>query len=230
MITIVLVQNDVRVKDELNTLISTQKDMLIQDMGNDGYDAIMLAKKLKPDIILLDAALGNTGKMEIISTLKRYSPASAIVIFSNGVKDYLIQGIANGTITDCLLKDSDMVRLDIILREIYRGKHYVNPQLTDRALQILAGFYQGKNVDNEHCQKKKEVFSTDFSNTELYIMRYLSEGYTSKEIAKILFLKVGTVRNYISSIMQKAGVKSRTQIVLYTQEYGLGKEGIVNQA
>ena len=117
-----------------------------------------------------------------------------------------------------------MASLNNILREIHNGKHYVNSMITDRAYQILGDFYMGKNQPKSITEEKPNTLPAAFSNTELDILRLIARGYNNKEIAKSLYLKDGTVRNYISSILQKAGVKNRTQVVLYAQKYGLARK------
>jgi DNA-binding NarL/FixJ family response regulator len=243
----VLVNIDEEGKSRISRLISSQKDMLIQGTGKDNYDAIILVKKFHPDIVLLDATLGISDGVEISNTLKRFSPSTEIVIFSSHVEDCLIQGIVKGKITNCLLIESDMGRLAVILRGIYNGDCYVNPQITARAFQILGEFFQGKvpepsteasNQDQnqatvhgsppgyEFLNEKDYCFPINLSRTELRILRFIAEGYPSKKIAETLSLKDGTVRNYISKVMQKTGLKTRTQIVLYAQQNGLAKRGV----
>ena len=229
MTNIILVNDDIQDKEKISSIISSQEDLAILGTGDDTYDAITLVRKHKPDIVLLDAAVFNE-RMEIYSTLKRYSPDSAIVVFCSDVKDFLVQGIVKGILTDCLIKEFDMAQLAIILRRIHQGEHYVNSRIIARAFQILADYYSGKKTglkvpETASSEEKNDHCRADFSNTELEILRYITRGYNSKEIAKALYLKTGTIRNYISSIMQKAGVESRTQIILYAQECGFVKEG-----
>lgn len=240
MINIVLVEHDVRDKEAISSLISSQDDLVIQGSGKDNYDAIVLIKKYKPDILLLNAAPESNDGAKISCVLKRYSPATAIVILCARVEDSLIHEMVKGSITGCLLKDSDMNRLVMILRGIHRGEHYINYRITRRALQILAGYYYGEArtrraeplaedrlsvplVPARNMRAKPDSIPANFSMGELKVLYYIAQGYSSKDIAASLFLKEGTVRNYISSIMRKAELKTRTQIVLYAQQHGFGR-------
>ena len=117
-----------------------------------------------------------------------------------------------------------MNRLAAILRGVHGGESYVNAQITARAFQILADFFRGKNPDAQMRDENGHSLLADFSRAELKVLRHIAKGCSSKEIAQNLGLKDGTVRNYISSLMQKAGLKNRTQIVLYAQQNGLGKK------
>ena len=223
MIKIVLVDVDEDGKEKLISQISSHKDLWIQGTGKDNYDAIILVKKFQPDIVLLDAALGISDGVEISGILKRCSPSTEIVIFSSRVDDRLIKELLKGKITSCLLIGKDMNNLAAILREVHKGEHYVNSQISVRAFQIFSSIVKENKAEIHKSDEKNLPLPTEFSRAEFKILRFLSRGYTSKEIAKSLDLKDGTVRNYISSIMQKTGLKNRTQVVLYALQNGIGK-------
>ena len=231
MINLVLVENDVYFKKMMFDILSCQEDLAIRGFGNDYYDAIMLVKKHKPDIAVINSALDNS-EMNIARVLKRYSPKTSIAILSNNIKDTLIKEMAKGTITNYLLKEYDIKQLASIIRGIYRGEPYINPRINARIFQILAEYYQIKGTYQREAansinnEKKIHDFKENFSRTELEILHYISKGYTSKDMASSLFIKEGSVRNYISSILRKTKLKSRTQIVLYAQQYGFKGEGM----
>ena len=221
MINIVLIDDDNGRKDEIISHLSSQKDLVIQGMGKDNYDAIMLVKKFKPDIMLFDTALIYNNGIEIFCSLKRYSPDTAVVILCSSIKDSLIQCMAKGSITGCLHKDYDMERLPIILRGISKGEYYVHSMITARAFQILGGLLNRKIP--EHTAKVKQPPPlADFSRTELMVLNHVAKGLSSNEIAKTLGYKAGSIRNTVSSVMHKTGLKTRTQMLLFAQENGFG--------
>jgi DNA-binding NarL/FixJ family response regulator len=203
-------------------------------MGNDYFDAIALVKKYKPDIVILNAALGFCKGNEIFYALKRYSPETAIVLLSSSIKGCLIHGMAKGAITGCILKDRDMSRIGVILRDIYEGEYYVNSQITVWAFERMTEYIGKKNCFHEKTAKALNIEKTpaaksknppaDFTKAELKVLRYIVYGYASKEIAGLMDLKDGTIRNYISSIMRKTGLKTRAQIVLYATQNGFAKK------
>jgi len=223
MIRIVLVEDNDIEKEKITEMISAQNDLMIMGLGKDNYDAIKLVDKYKPDIVLIDASREKDEKVEISGILKRYSPETTVVILSASVKDSLIQEMAKGIIKDCLLKELDMGRLTFILRGIYRGEHYINSKISARAFQILAAYYN-RGTGTETAEEKHEKIPARFSRAELKILRLIAKGYSGKDIASLLSFKDGTVRNYTSSIIKKARLKNRAQIVLFAQEYGFGKD------
>ena len=234
MINLVLVENDVYFKKMMFDNLICQEDLAIRGFGKDYYDAIILVKKYKPDIAIINSAPDNL-EIDIARVLKRYSPETTIVILSNNVKDNLIIEMAKGTITNYLLKEYDIKHLASIIRGIYSGEHYINPRINARIFQILADYYQIKEIYQREASQlmnneiKNHNFRENFTRTELEIIHYISKGYSSKDMASSLYIKEGTVRNCISSIMRKTKLKTRTQIVLYAQQYGF-KDGILNLA
>ena len=234
MINLVLVENDVYYKKMMSDILACQEDLTIRGFGNDYYDAIMLVKKHKPDIAIIDTAPDNS-EMNIARVLKRYSPETSIAILSSNIKDTLIKEMAKGTITNYLLKDYDIKKLANIIRGIHRGEPYINPRINARIFQLLADHFQVNGNNQKEAThiinhgRKVHDFKEDFSKTELEILHYISKGYTSKDMARTLYIKEGSVRNYVSSIMRKTKLKSRTQIVLYAQKFGFKNE-IINLA
>jgi DNA-binding NarL/FixJ family response regulator len=234
MIKIILIDDDAQYKTRISKLIASQSDIVLQGMGKDYFDAIMLVKKYKPDIALLDADLGLCDGHEISCILKRYSPDTAIVIICSSIKDIFIQEMIKGAVTGCLLRDQDINHLEMILRSIYEGEYYLNSQIIVRVFQIMASYLQKKTYFPSVAEAVKEsspekvlpgknyVITADFSRSELKVLGYIAKGYVSKEIAGFLDLKDGTVRNYISAIMRKTGLKTRTQVAFYARQKGFG--------
>ena len=223
MIEIILIQDDYSEYDKIAEMISVQKDMMIVGSGKDSYDAIRLVIKYRPDIIIISASAEIRDGMEIFGILKRHSPETKVVYICANVNDSLIREMAKKDIKDCLLSENtDMKRLDMILRYIYRGDHYINSKISARAIQILAGYYNGSVF--EIYDEKNETPPADFSKAEMKILRLIADGHCSKDIARFLCFNEGTVRNYTSSIIKKTKLKNRAQVVLYAREYGFNRQ------
>ena len=224
MIRIILIQADDNEREITVSLISAQEDMMIQESGKDDYDAIKLVRKFKPDIVLIDASAEISEGLDISCILKRDSPATAVVLLCGKVNKYLIRKMANGIIKNFLLKESDMGGLAIILRGVHMGKNYINSQISASVIKILADDNCGKKRTAGFCEKTNYSSLADLSTAELKILKYIAEGHDSRDIAGFLSFSEGTIRNYISSIKRKTKLENRTQIVLFAQENGFGKE------
>jgi DNA-binding NarL/FixJ family response regulator len=223
MIRTIVIDANREDRERIKSLLSLHEDFEIMGLGKDGYDALQLIA-CKPDIALLDVNLDYIDGVEIPPLLKRKSPATSVIILADGLNDYQICKALGNKVAGFLLKDPDMDRLEFILRDIYAGECYMNPRISARVIHIVSGFLRENQADKTF---QDPVFSVppDISKTELLIMSCVGEGRSNKEIAEHLSLKVGTVRNYISSAMHKAGLRNRTQIAIYALRNGLA--GIV---
>jgi DNA-binding NarL/FixJ family response regulator len=207
-------------RERVKGALSLHRDFKVLGLGKDGYDALKLVNRYKPDIAILDVSLDYIDGVEIAPLLKQGSPATAVIILTSCLNDHQICKALGNEVAGFLLKDSDLDRLAFILRSIHAGEWYMNPRISARVLHILSEFLRG-NQPEDFSRNPAHPIPSSISKTELRIIRFIGEGRSNKEIAECLRLKDGTVRNYISSAMQKAGLRSRTQLAIYAVRTGL---------
>jgi DNA-binding NarL/FixJ family response regulator len=218
MIKIVIIDEHYRPNFDL--LLSKVADFKIVGIGKDGYDALRLTDSQKPDIILLDINLPFIRGTKVISLLKAHSPAIKIIVYTTVDDDeYIKNAIADG-VSAYLLKD-DQSNLIEGIRTVYTGNNFMTPRITTKAFRILSALV--KDQHRESCQPNGENKNFPFciSKMEFRITTYIGRGFSNKEIAQTLHLQEGTVRNYISSILQKTGFRNRTQVAIYALNSGI---------
>jgi DNA-binding NarL/FixJ family response regulator len=204
----------------LNPLLSRVADFKIVGIGKDGYDAIQLTNSRKPDIILLDINLPLIGGTKVIPLLKLHSPATRVIIYTTVDDDeYVKSAIING-VSAYLLKD-DQYNLIEGIRTVYTGNNFMAPHITTKAFRILSALAKDQRRGSCRLNEKNEISPSRISRMEFRITAYVGQGFSNKEIAKTLRLKEGTVRNYISSILQKTGLRNRTQVAIYALSNGI---------
>ena len=223
MISTVVINPKKNDREKIISLLSSSVDIKVLAHGKDGYDALKLIGKLKPDIAILDNNLEFIEGEEISPLLKARSNSTAVVILIAKISDYQLYRAASNKISGLVHKDTEMDKLPEIIKWIHKENCYISPFFATRVMQLLA---TNKNLTETSAkQEEKILYSTDptgyLSKMELQILTCIGEGFTSGEIAKKLSLAVGTVRNYISSIMRKTGLNSRSQMVRYSFQYGL---------
>jgi DNA-binding NarL/FixJ family response regulator len=214
MISIVVIDDKIQDMERIKCLLHSQGDLELRGFGKDGYDAVRLVNSIKPDIAILDISLDLFYGVEISHLLKRDSPGTAIVTMSSQADINLIKRTVNGAVAACILKEVDFNQLAEILRKVHEGEYYFNPHVCIMAFQILADMLQAPAAG-------AHILPAGLSKTEMKILAFLGEGYSDKEIAGKVKLKPGTVRNYISRIMHKAGLKNRAQAAAYAIKNGL---------
>jgi DNA-binding NarL/FixJ family response regulator len=219
MINTIVIDPEQKDRERINNSLSLHQDFNVQGLGQDGYDAIKLVTSFKPDIALLDVNLDNYG-VDVLPLLRRQSPSTLVVILASKLDDKQIAKALGNNIAGFLLKDSDLDKLPLILRNIRFGECYINHRVSARIIHIFSEM-AGKGREKKLFPRWVQPIPSGLSKTELRIMSYIGEGRSNKEIAEYLRLTAGTVRNYVSSAMHKTGLKDRTQMAIYALINGL---------
>lgn len=218
MIKTVIINPQKRDREKIASLLTSAGDIKVLAQGKDGYDALKLIGSLKPDIAVLDNHLDFIDGGEIPPLLKSRSPLTAVVILAGRISDYQLYRAASNEVSGFVYTETDINTLPWILKCISEGGCFISPWFAARVLHILSSI-------NRESQNKAPEIKEDpaayLSKTELRVLTYIGEGKTSEETAKNLGLAVGTVRNSISSIMHKTGMRNRSQMVRYAFSYGI---------
>jgi len=233
MIKAVIIDRQKEIQDKISSILSTQEDFEILGRGKDAYDALKLIGSLKPDVVILDNHLEYIEVQEIPPLLKARSPSTDVVILATKASDFQIYKVATNEVSGLLHKDADIDLLPWVLKSISDGGRFISPFFAARVMHLLA--ITSRSTSGEYLKTQalapfktpKEKFPPQkdpagyLSKSELQILTCVGVGNSSEEIAQALDLAVGTVRNYISSVMRKTGLRSRSQLVRYALEYGL---------
>ena len=227
MIRTVVVNPQKQDRDIITDILSYHADIKVLAQGKDAYDALKLIGKHKPDIVILDNNLEYIEGEEIPPLLKARSPSTAAVILITKINDYRLFKAASNQISGLVSKETDLFLLPSILKCVSEGGCYISPSLASRVLQLLAALnkrgvgihniFQGKSLSGADQNDPTKYLS----KTELQILTYIGDGCASREIAGKMDLAVGTIRNYISSVMRKTGLNNRSQMARYAFLHGL---------
>ncbi|MCL2008394.1 MAG: response regulator transcription factor [Treponema sp.] len=227
MIKAVVVIPQKQDRDNITEVLSNHDDIRVLAGGKDAYDALKLVGSLKPDIVILDNNLQYIEGEEIPPLLKTRSPSTAAIILIAQINDYRLFKVASNQISGLVNKDTDILVLPSILRCVSDGGSYISPSLAPRILQLLAAINQkGFSAQNYFPPKPQTGYQGNdptkyLTKTELQILTYIGDGFASGEIARRMDLTVGTIRNYISTVMRKTGLHNRSQMARYAFLHGL---------
>jgi len=232
MINTVIIDTKKQDRDRIAELLSVKEDIKILACGKDGYDALKLAGSMKPDIIIMDNYLEYIEGNEILPLLKARSPSTMVVILAGKISDYQLYRAVLNEVSGFINKEQDMDMLPGICKYISRGGFFFSPVLASRILHIFSQM-DGNRLNTRSSSLKVrdrgpglKISSRDdpighLSKTELNILRAVAKGLESDDIADRFGLAVGTVRNYISQLMNKLGLKNRIQMVHYAFSHGI---------
>jgi len=212
VIRVCLVEDQNLVRQGLRTLLELAGDIEITAEAQDGDEAIETIRRLRPDVVLLDMYLPKTSGMEVLQALQRSNELPPTLILTTFDEDELVLGGLRAGAKGFLLKDVKLEQLTAAIRTLAAGGTFIQPAITERLLQ---------NRHRIRCDFPSTAIPDPLSERELETLSLMARGYNNREIADALAIAEGTVKNYVSSVLAKMGVRDRTRAVLKAIESGL---------
>lgn len=208
---IIIVDDDCLVAGALKTILEANPDIEVTATGSDGEEACSLYREYLPDILLMDILLmdirmkGMDGLEASRKILGEFPEAKILLLTTFSDDEYIVKALRLGT-KGYLLKQ-DHTSILPALQAVYSGQTVFGTEIISKIPELLQssdGFdYASRNI----------------SERELDIIRLIANGYSNKEIATELFLSEGTVRNYLSSILDKLQLRDRTQVAVFYYQH-----------
>ena len=210
MIRVCLVEDQTLVREGLESLLRLTGDIQVIANAADGEEARKVILNCDADVVLLDVRMPKMSGIDLLRSLQGQSFPPSILLTTFDDDLALLEGIRLGA-KGYLLKDVSLARLTEAIRVVASGGSLINPVVTERLLRGL-----------EHAPLSP---SPDYPNEELTdreseVLRLMTGGYSNREIASALKLSEGTVKNHVSNILGKLGVRDRTRAVLKAIERG----------
>lgn len=211
---ILIVDDQELFREGLHTLLSMQPDLQVVGEARNGEEALRLAAALKPDVILMDLRMPVLNGGAATRQLKRTQPEIKVIVLTTFDDDEdVFEGLRAGAV-GYLLKDVASEKLAEAIRAVGRGAAFLQPSIAGK---VIAEFARLAPALAPQAQSLLEPLS----ERELDILHRLSQGASNKEIADGLVITVGTVKNHVTSILAKLGVRDRTQAALKAKELGI---------
>jgi DNA-binding NarL/FixJ family response regulator len=211
VIRVLLVDDQTLMRKGLRGLLDLTEDIQVVAEASDGEEALQVLGEAAPDVILLDVRMPKLSGVDLLKRLRkedRLPPTILLTTFDDDA--ILLEGIRAGA-RGFLLKDVSFERLTEAIRRVAAGETLIRPAVTERVLRGLENL-------------RPEFESLDppdaLSRRETEILRLMAGGYNNREIAEALHTTEGTVKNHVSNILSKMGVRDRTRAVLKALELG----------
>ena len=208
-----IIADDHRIMREgLRSLLEKTGEFECIAEAEDGYQAVMLATELRPDVVIMDIAMPNLNGIEATRQIKTELPEVEVVVLSmHATRNYVLQVLQAGA-SAYLLKDSAFEELSTALLAISRGGMYLSPAITKTAAlaNLKGGTSGGIGGQAEHLTKR-----------ELQVLQLIAEGRSTKDIAARLELSVKTVETHRKQIMDKLEIRSIAGLTKYCIREGL---------
>ena len=213
-IKLLLAYRHTLLRQALRTLLTAQGDVDVVHEAEDGKEAVELAAKHRPDVVLMDTQLPVVSGIEATRLIRKRARTSRVLLLTLGADDEYILQLLRAGASGCLLKDADAQELILAIRAAHRGGSYLSPAISDKMVQNYIRLADGI-VDDIPVQK--EVLSV----REREILQLVADGFGNQQIAAKLCLSVKTVEAHKAHIMRKLNVKGRTELIKYAIRKGL---------
>jgi len=214
-IRVLLVDDQALFREGLETLLSVHRDIQVVGQASNGQEAVEVAAQVDPDVVLMDVRMPILNGVRATRRLKRAQPQCRVIVLSTFDDDeYVFDALRAGAV-GYLLKDVASARLVEAIRAASRGESILEPSV---AAKVIAEFTR---VSSMVPSAQMEQLVEPLSERELEILGLIARGASNREIADQLFIAEGTVKNHVTHILGKLGVRDRTQAALKARELGL---------
>lgn len=211
MIRVLLVEDQTLVRRGICGLLALTNDIEVVAEAADGEEAINQIPAVNPDVVLLDVRLPKYSGIEVLTILRERNALPPTILLTTFDDDEaLLKGVRAGA-RGFLLKDVSVERLADAIRQVHNGASLIRPVVTERIEEHVRQFTpQFESLDPPDRLTRRE--------TE--VLRLMAGGYSNREIAESLELSEGVVKNHVSNVLSKLGVRDRTRAVLKGIELG----------
>ncbi len=182
--------------------------------AQDGDQAVELARRHDPDVVLMDIRMPGTDGIE---ATRRMPNQKVLILTTFGLDDYIIEALRAGA-SGFLLKDAPVEELVRAVRTVAAGDAQLSPAVTKRLLEQV-----GRRLPAAVPRDSGAL--ADLTERELEVLRLLAAGMSNAEIAATLVVSEPTVKSHVSNVLQKLGLRDRVQAVIYAYENGLVAPG-----
>lgn len=202
MIKIAIVDDDILVAAALKTILESDESVTVIGTGSDGRDALRIYRELKPDVLLMDIRMKDMNGLDASEAIfAEYPDAKVLLLTTFSDDEYIVKALKSG-VKGYLLKQ-DYASIIPAIKAVYTGQTVFGNEITSRIPGLLEQKHEFNYGDYEIGEREYEIITL------------IAEGLSNREIAGRLHLSEGTVRNYLSSILDKLDLRDRTQLAVF---------------
>ena len=209
---LILVEDQMLVREGIKSLLGLDDSVEVIGEYENGQQLIDSENASNCDVILMDIRMPKLSGIDTLLALSDIGVNTPVLMLTTFDDHELVNSAMRAGAKGYLLKDVSLETLVDTITQIKNGKTLIQPAVTEKVLQGLKGL----NVDFESFENPEPL-----TEKEVDILRLIAAGYSNKEIADAMFKSTGTIKNQVSSVMAKLGVRDRTRAVLKALEQGV---------
>ncbi|VEL98209.1 LuxR family two component transcriptional regulator [Alteromonas sp. 76-1] len=210
-IRVVLVEDQMLVRQGIRSLLALDDSVEVVAECDDGAHVIDALNANSADIVLMDIRMPEMTGIDALRAMRKHNIDTPVIMLTTFDDHELVTQAMQSGAKGYLLKDVSLETLIDAIKSVVNGETLIQPSVTEKVLKGL----QGLEVSFESFEQPETL-----SSKEIEILRLVAAGYSNKEISEAMFKSTGTVKNQVSAIMAKMGVRDRTRAVLKALELG----------
>ena len=210
-VTVLLADDHPIVRQGLRHLLEVQPDLRVVGEASDGPEAVQLAERLKPDVLVVDMMMPGLNGLEVLRQVKKRSPATCSIVLSMQSADvYVVEALKAGAL-GYVLKETGPSELVDAVQQVIQGQRYLSPSLSERLIDVL--LHKAEEITLDPYQM--------LTDREREVLQMAAEGMTASEIAKRLSISPRTAELHRSRMMDKLGLRNQTELIRYALKRGI---------
>ncbi len=217
-INVLLVDDHTVVRQGLKALLVAEGDIEVVGEAESGRQAVQLAKKLLPDVVLMDIAMPSLNGLEATRQLLREVPSAKVLILSSYADDEYVEQLTEAGAVGYLIKQTAANDLLKAIREVHKGNAYFSPSISKR----LMDHYRQAFLSGQPVKKQGERLTS----RELEVLQLIAEGKANKQIAAELFISIKTVEKHRQQVMNKLAIHDVAGLTRYAIAKGIVDRGL----
>ena len=214
MIRVVVADDQAIVRTGFTVIVEAAGDIQVVGEAKDGYEAVQLARDLRPDLVCMDIRMPGRDGIEATRLLAADpDPIPVLVVTTFDLDDYVFGALQAGA-SGFLLKGADEETLIAAIRSVAAGDGTLDQRLTRR---VLAEFAHRRPA----VERRRDELASELTERELEILRLLCDGLSNAEMAERLFIEPSTVKYHVAGLLAKIGARDRLQAVVWAFRTGV---------
>lgn len=213
-IRILLADDHSVVRSGLRSIFKTNKDFSVVGEAANGLDALRLASRLKPDVVILDISMPKMNGIEAARAIKEKLPETKILILTVQEKEEYVYEMIRAGANGYVLKDAEKREIFKAVRTVVSGGQFFSPHIS----KLIVDYFVKRNKDTE---EKPASAEKNLTKREKEILRLIAQGSSSREIAEKLYLSASTINTHRANLMQKLNIHDTAGLVRFALQYGI---------
>ncbi|GGK58323.1 response regulator transcription factor [Planomonospora sp. ID91781] len=208
-IRVLIVDDHALIRRSLEMALAAEADIEVVGEASDGQEAVELADRLTPDVVLMDVRMPRRSGIEATREIKASAPSIRIIMLTvSDEEEDLFEAIKAGA-TGYLLKNVQLDEVPEVVRGVHEGQSLINPAMATKLINEFA------TMSRKEAERPPQLPVPRLTDREMEVLRLVAKGMNNREIAKQLFISENTVKNHVRNILDKLQLHSRMEAVVY---------------